>query len=99
MLRELEESGGVTVRKVVCPNCGGNLTFEILGQYGLQQRVSKTGKLCKRTRKVDYGSEEATILYCAKCKRSFSEDEYTFDADSVQLTFNAILKPVEGDDD
>lgn len=85
--------------KVVCPDCGGNLTFGVLCQYGLQQKVSSTGKLCKRTRKVDYGSEEAAILYCAKCKRSFNEDEYTFTADSVQLTFEAILEPAEGDND
>ncbi len=85
--------------KVVCPDCGGNLIFVELCQYGLQQKVSSTGKLCKRTRKVDYGSEEAFILYCAKCRRNFDEDEYTFDDDSVQLTFQAILEPLEGDDD
>lgn len=71
--------------KVVCPDCGGNLTFESLCQYGLRQKVSSTGKLCKRTRKVDHGSMEANLLYCDKCKRCFDEDEYMFYGDFVQL--------------
>lgn len=73
------------MNKVVCPNCGGNLTFEGLYQYGLQQKVSSTGKLCKRTRRVDYGSEGADMLYCAECKRCFNEDEYVLYGDSIKL--------------
>lgn len=44
--------------KVVCPDCGGNLTFEFLCQYGLQQKVSSIGrKLLAATKEEHYGAE------------------------------------------
>lgn len=71
------------MKNVVCPECGGTLTFESLCQYGLKQKVSKNGKLCKRIIKKNYGSMEAALLYCSDCKKTFDEDDFIYHGDSI----------------
>lgn len=77
------------VSKVVCPDCGGNLIIEHLYQYGLQQTISHTGRILNRIKKVDNGSMEADLLFCSKCKRNFSEDEYSIIGNFIQLDVEA----------
>lgn len=71
--------------KVVCPDCGGKLTLEYLYQYGLRQRISSDGRICKRTEKVDNGPIDACILFCPACKKNFNEDEYSILGDYIRL--------------
>lgn len=71
--------------KVVCPECGANLTMESLCQYGLRQKISSNGRICKRIKKVDSGPMDEIIVFCPKCKRCLDEDEYTFYGGSIRL--------------
>ena len=76
--------------KVVCPECGGRLTLEILCQYGIRQKVKPDGTLCKRTRRKDHGSMEFDYLFCEACGWAADEEEFAAGPHGVEL-----LKEVE----
>ncbi len=76
------------MKKVVCPDCGGNLMIEYLYQYGLQHKVSSTGRILSRTKKVDGGPLNDCILYCPACRRNFDDEEYSMTCDYIRLGIN-----------
>ena len=71
--------------KIVCPKCGGRLTYETLCQYGIQQKVKSNGTLCKKTRRIDYGSMEHVYLFCENCKWTAEEEDFVSGNNKVEF--------------
>ena len=70
------------MRKIVCPDCGGHLVVEEAYKCSRLYKVSDTGKIYKRSKKVYGGPIAVTGVYCAKCGRKVG-DKYAIDEDSV----------------
>lgn len=75
------------MKKVCCPNCGGQLVIENFGQYGLVQKIGFNGKIQKKIVRKDYGGgdECETLVYCRSCLWSTS-GEFIQNGDSISLT-------------
>lgn len=74
------------MRKIVCPDCGGNLVFEELCQCSVLYKVGSTGKIYKRGKKVDQGTLEIIYLYCGKCGRRVDFDKCTLNEFGDRIT-------------
>ena len=73
------------MNKVVCPDCGGNLMYKEMHQYMQVWKVGSSGKIYKRSRKLDQGAMEVVYIQCSKCGRRFDIDEYTISQDGNKV--------------
>ena len=71
--------------KIVCPECGGELVYEVLGQYGIIRKVNPDGLIQKRQKKVDYGSTDDVLLYCPICH--WNCKDFVSDGISVEVNY------------
>lgn len=69
--------------KIVCPECGGQLVYESLCQYGIIRKVRPDGLIQLRKKTVDYGSLDEDLLYCPEC--SWICHNFTSDGISVSM--------------
>ncbi len=57
-----------------CPVCGAKLYLDSLNQYAIRQNIKKNGEISKTSRKIDYGTIEASLFYCSDSGCDFSTD-------------------------
>lgn len=55
-----------------CPICGEKIYCDDLYQYGIHHQLKRNGEMSKTSRKIDYGSIEASIFYCNNKECGFS---------------------------
>lgn len=55
-----------------CPICGEKIYCDNLCQYGITHRLKRNGEISKTSKKIDYGSIEASIFYCKNKECGFS---------------------------
>ena len=71
--------------KVVCPKCGGRLTYEAISQYGVKWKVKPDGTLGKRGKRVEYNATEDEMLYCESCQWTADDGDYAWSANGLEL--------------
>lgn len=72
-------------KNICCPECGGGLVYEVLGQYGIIRKVNPDGLIQNRQKKVDYGSTNDMLLYCPTCH--WRCDNFVSDGISVEVNY------------
>ena len=65
--------------KNICPECGGKLLIEAVGNYGDVFRMKKNGEMSrKRIRRHIYETSGDFMVYCEDCGNSLNPQEYGF---------------------
>ena len=65
--------------KNICPNCGGKLIIEVIGNYGDIYHMKADGEIPKRRiRRVVYEGADQYLIYCERCNNNFDPDDYGF---------------------
>jgi len=65
--------------KNVCPECGGKLLIEAVGNYGDVFRMKKNGEMSKkRIRRHIYESSGDFMIFCEECGNTVDPREYGF---------------------
>jgi hypothetical protein len=54
-------------KMVVCPECGGNLIYEAIGNYGTLYYVCKDGRIGRKLKSIQYDYSGDAMVYCAEC--------------------------------
>ena len=62
-------------RREKCPLCGGNITVSDLYQYSYEHKITKSGKVSKKSKKIDCGSMEASVAGC-ECGANWGQGEF-----------------------
>lgn len=58
--------------KNICPECGGRLLIEAVGNYGDVFRMKRNGEMYKRPiRRYIYEYSGDFMVYCENCKKIF----------------------------
>lgn len=71
------EDIGVRLKK--CPKCGGEIEIFFLNQYSYVHKLTKSGRISKRCKKVDNGTMEAAVARCLSCGADWGDGEFTID--------------------
>ena len=58
-------------KKVVCPECGGNLIYEAIGNYGTLYYVRQDGRVGRRLKSIMYEHSGDAMVYCSKCSSGY----------------------------
>lgn len=58
-------------KKVVCPECGGNLICEAIGNYGTLYYVRQDGRIGRRLKSIMYEESGDEMVYCSKCSSGY----------------------------
>ena len=73
------EDGDMNTSKNICPDCGGKLLIEAIGNYGDIYRMRADGEMSKRRMKrVVYEGTEQYMIYCERCRNTFDTSDYGF---------------------
>lgn len=72
--------------KICCPECGHELVYEVLCQYGIIHKVNPDGRVQKQHRKVDYGSTDDVLLYCPRCY--WRCNDFASDGNTVEVNYD-----------
>ena len=59
-----------------CPVCGAKLYLDSLNQYVIRRNIKKNGEISKTSRKIDYGTIDASLFYCSDSGCDFSTDNF-----------------------
>lgn len=57
-----------------CPICGSKMYVDNLNQYAIRQAIKRNGELSKKSKRIDYGTIEESLLYCSNPECDFSTD-------------------------
>lgn len=69
-------------KKVVCPECGGNLIYEAIGNYGTLYYVRQDGRVGRRLKSIMYEYSGDVMVYCSKCSNGY---EFRNTKNGIQL--------------
>ena len=65
--------------KNICPECGGKLLIEAVGNYGDVYRMKENGEMSKkRIRRRIYENSGDYMIYCEECGSTVDPQKYGF---------------------
>lgn len=62
--------------KNICPQCGGQIVAEAVGNYGTVFYLRKDGSIGRKLRTVRYEHSGDWMYYCTKCGKNFEEKDF-----------------------
>lgn len=55
-----------------CPICGGEIYSDDFNQYSIRRKIKRNGEMSKTSKKIDIGSIETSVFFCANPKCDFA---------------------------